>query len=173
MGMGLINTIGQYLHAEPVLLSTAANSQSSDGAPNATEVKGRVIDRHALGANQKSYLSAKLVAVVNVTSTGANAGVVSLTSRFLHSTSTSTADATALGSTGVVTTMGTTTTSTSWSGVHVQNVDLRTAKRYLIPYLTPNHTASSSGSLNYSAALVFGSPDELPSTDLGASVRVG
>lgn len=165
--------IGAFLKAIPVLGSTAAISLSSDGAPNATELAGRIIDLSSTGLGNKRHLSAKLVVVVDVSTTGANAGTGKITSRVLHATSTSTADMAALGSTGVVTTFGTTTTSTSYSAVHEQDINLRTARRYIQVCITPNFVASSSGAFRYHASLLLGGGDETPSTALGAAVRVG
>lgn len=141
------------------LLSSASVTWSSNGAPNATELAGRVIDRQALG---RWYLSAKLVVPVAIQSTGlAAAAVGSVTSRLLHSTSTSTGDMVAFGSTGVTTNFtGTTAASTQSYATHEVAYDLGTARRYLQVCITGTATASSSGSFAMTPVLIFSGGDE-------------
>lgn len=153
------HNIGSFLRPENILPSTAVTTISSDGAPNATEVLGFIIDRRSL---DRHYLSAKILVPIQVSATGGAVNSATVTTRVLTGTSTSSI-ATALGSTGVTTTFGTTTTSTSYVGVHEQNVDLRMAQRYIRVGVTPTLAASSSGVVRYGAVIVFGGADELPS----------
>ena len=154
------HNIGGYLRAEPIFNSSAVVTMTSDGAPNATELLGRIIDRQALG---RHYLSAKVVLNVQYNSSGAStvAGV-RMTTRVLHATSTAAGDFSNFDSTGITTSFVSTATSTSVVGVHVHDLDLRTARRYLQVEMTPNFVASSSGGLRYGGAILFGGADELP-----------
>lgn len=157
------HNVGADLRGQPIMTSTQTTTFSSNGAPNATEVAGAILDRLALG---RHYLSMKVlvpfqVSTLNATSTAT--ALASVTTRVLHGTST--APATALGSTGVTTTIrgiGTTATSTSFSAVHVQDVDLRTARRYIQVYVTPTLVSSSSGWFSYNAVAAMSGPDQAP-----------
>jgi hypothetical protein len=165
MGVALQHNIGNFILSVPILSATnAVQTFSSNGAPNITEVVGRVIDRLALG---RHYLSAKVIVPFGFSGTGGSTTpTLTFTSRVLHGTSTN--PATALGSTGVVTSWYTSATSTTYVGAHEQIVDLRTASRYLRVNITPNFVASSSGFVSYGAALVFGGGDEVPASAVAA-----
>lgn len=161
MGVSFQHDSGAYTRTVPILTSSHTVSFSSDGAPNATEVVGRHIDRLALG---RHYLSAK-VAITYAASVLSSQGV-RFVGRIQHATSTAAGDFADFLSTGFAVTRATTTTatSTSHSGAVEFNADLRTARRFLRVMVTPAIIASSSGSLAYGAALEFGGADELPKT---------
>lgn len=163
-GLASINNIGAFLRADPIIWPATVTRFTSDGAPNATEVLGLIIDRTALG---RTYNSAKIVIAAQGSSTGGMAATVlrgSVVTRVLHATSTAAADFAALGSTAVTTNFIATGTSTNYTGMHVQDIDLRTARRYIQVCVTPTATASSSGVFQWGGAIVFGGGDELPAT---------
>lgn len=154
-GVAEQHNIGGFISGYPIFLASQAVAKSSDSA---AEVVGRVIDRLALG---RHYLSCKVLVPFGA-NTQTSLGV-RVTCRMLHGTST--APATAFGSTGLVRTFATTTTATSTgiSGVAAFDYDLRTANRYIQIGLAVDLIASSSGNLNYNGAVVFGGADERPS----------
>src|SRR5262245_20230911 len=158
MSVALQHNIGGFLQTEPVLTSSAVIATASDGA---AEQVGRIIDRLALG---RGYLSMKVVVPYQAV-TQSSLGVLS-TLRVLHATSTAAGDFAAFGSTGVTRNSATTTTATSTShaGTFEYDYDLRTARRYLQININARMGASSSGSLNWGAAAIFGGADELPPT---------
>lgn len=153
-GIAEQHNVGHGLRAFPIFTASQGLSKSSDSAG---EITGRVIDRLALG---RHYLSCKIVIPFNAltqTSLG-----VRVTGRMLHGTST--APATAFGSTGIVRLFSTTTTATSTGIVEAAefDYDLRTASRFIQFIVAADLVASSSGALNYNGAYVFGGGDEKP-----------
>lgn len=153
-GIAEQHNVGGGLRGFPVFTASQGLSKSSDSAG---EIVGRVIDRLTL---DRHYLSCKVLVPFNAltqTSQG-----VRVTVRMLHGTST--APATAFGSTGIVRVFQTLTTATSTGIAHVAEVDydLRTAKRFLQIGIAADLIASSSGALNYSGVVAFGGPDERP-----------
>jgi hypothetical protein len=159
MGVSLQHDSAAYTRTVPILTSTTVVSLSSNGAPNATEVSGRIIDRLALG---RLYLSAK-VAITYMADTPSTSGVA-FAGRIQHATSTAAGDFANFLTTGFNVTRTATATSTSLVGAVEFGADLRTARRFLRVLLTPTLIASSSGNLAYGAALEFGGADELPKT---------
>jgi hypothetical protein len=158
MSVARSHNMGAYIKAVPIFGSSAVISHTSDGTPNAVEQTGRVIDRLAYG---RRYYSAKVVIPFQASSTNVNTAAISITTRVQHATSTAAADFAALGSTGVVSTFGTTATSTSLVGCHIQDVNLSQARRYLRVLVTSNVAASSSGFMRFGGALLLGGADEL------------
>lgn len=156
---------GAHLRGFPIFTASQGLSKSSDSAG---EIVGRVIDRLAL---DRHYYSMKLLVPFNAltqTSQG-----VRVTARVLHGTST--APATAFGSTGAVRVFQTTTTATSTGIAHVAeyDYDLRTANRFLQIGIAADLIASSSGALNYNAVVVFGGPDERPHVAQSTAAQAG
>lgn len=161
MSVALQHNIGGFLRAAPGLPSTAATTKSSDSVG---ETVGRIVDRLNVGGASRPYQSVKCVVPFN--GTWASSVGVRVTGRMLHATSTAAGDFSAFGSTGIVKTFATTTTATSTSHQAVAefDFDLRTARRFLQFNVAVDLIASSSGSVAFQSALVFGGPDELPPT---------
>lgn len=162
------NSLFQQVRTEPMLPPGVTQTMTSNGAPNATEVVGRVIDRLAAG---RLYRSARM-SVAYGASVLSSQGVA-FTGRMLHATSTADADFSAFGSTGITRTLATTTsaTSTSHAGVCEFDYDLQTARRYIRFNLTPAIVASSSGALSYGGCAMLGGADENPEVALTATDR--
>lgn len=168
----IFGDIGDFIRGIAVLTSTHVTRFSSDGAPNATEVLGRVIDRTLLdkmstdasrpALTPRMYRAAKLF-VPWQADTSITTGV-RVTARMLHASSTADGDFVAFGSTGAIRSFlaTTTATSTSITGVAEYSYDLRAARRFIRFAITPNLVASSSGALAYGAVAVLGDADELP-----------
>jgi len=161
-GISLQHNIGAYLRAEPVLAPAATIVTASDGA---AEQVGRVIDRLALGRN---YNSVKLV-VPYQGNTQSSLGV-QCTVRLLGATAsggTFAPMAAVSTSTGILrnSATATTATSTAHAGAFEYDFDLRNASRYIQFGILLKLGASSSGSIGWNAAAVFGGGDELPATN--------
>lgn len=153
-GVAEQHNIGGFIQGFPIFNASQGVAKSSDSS---AEIIGRVIDRLAL---DRQYYSLKVLVPFGA-NTQTSVGV-RVTCRMLHGTST--APATAFGSTGIVRVFATTTTATSTgiSGCAGFDYDLRTANRFLQIAITADLIASSSGNLNYSAVAVFGGADTRP-----------
>lgn len=164
MSVAVEHSQGKLTKTETVLLSSQFNTWTSDGAPNATEQVGRVLDRLGEG---RVYLAAKLAVGVTTQTTstgGAATTIATVITRMLHCTA-SGGSFTAFGSTGVQTTIQsstTTATSTAYHATHEVAYDLTQANRFIQVGVLVNAVASSSGWTKISPVLTFMSPSEAP-----------